>query len=250
MPDTILVVKQSNIPRPTSCPAGSFNDEALSHSECVNCFCFGITNNCKGSKLFKTQVWHDNIGTMSLLLFIHFVLSFLQNTPSLNQLKIINVYVDPATFVTEIQSASAALYQINIYENDAVQVTTVGNDSRRSENVYPYFKVSDNFLGNQIKSYGGYIQYTVRYEGKGNSIRFTPDIVLMVSDFIENLKITPSKYWNCHYRETELNLYTLARKYRNARKRLWPFDYLRTCGKKKMQILQLNWLREKNLWWF
>lgn len=71
-----------------------------------------------------------------------------------------------------------------------MQAVTVGNNSRSSENVYPYFKISDNYLGNQIKSYGGYIQYTVRYEGKGNAIRFTPDIILIVSDFIENLKVT------------------------------------------------------------
>lgn len=112
---------------------------------------------------------------------------YFQITAPLIQLKIVNVYVDPSSFVSEIQSASAAIYQINLSENDMLQMVIVDNNSRRSENVYPFFKVSDSYLGNQIKSYGGYIQYTVRYEGKGDLIRFAPDIILIVSDFIKSI---------------------------------------------------------------
>jgi len=58
------------------------------------------------------------------------------------------------------------------------------DDSRKSENIYPYFSFPDGYLGNQLKSYGGYIKYTVRYEGSGDPITFTPDIILIVRDFI------------------------------------------------------------------
>lgn len=62
MPDTILVVKSSqDAPKPTPCPAGTFNDAASSDGECVNCFCFGISNTCKSSKLFKIKVRRDNL---------------------------------------------------------------------------------------------------------------------------------------------------------------------------------------------
>lgn len=56
----------------------------------------------------------------------------------------------------------------------------VNNASRASEEVYPYFKLPENYLGNQLKSYGGYINYTVRFEGSENQISFIPDIILIV----------------------------------------------------------------------
>lgn len=56
VPDTILVVKRPNLVQPTKCPKGTFNDVALSQNDCINCFCFGISSNCRSSKLFKIQV--------------------------------------------------------------------------------------------------------------------------------------------------------------------------------------------------
>lgn len=57
VPDTILVVKSPGPVRPTKCPRGTYNDLALSQNECINCFCFGISSNCKSSQLFKIQVF-------------------------------------------------------------------------------------------------------------------------------------------------------------------------------------------------
>ncbi|XP_050052982.1 basement membrane-specific heparan sulfate proteoglycan core protein-like isoform X1 [Aphis gossypii] len=156
VPDTILVVKPSNVIQQTSCPKGTFNDIALSQNECINCFCFGISSNCRSSKLFK-----------------------IQNTPSLYQLRIANVHIEPSSFRIELQSASSTAHQINVNGNDALQVFTVNNASRQYEDIYPYFKFPESYLGNQLKSYGGYIKYIVRYEGNGDPITFTPDIILI-----------------------------------------------------------------------
>ncbi|XP_029344965.1 basement membrane-specific heparan sulfate proteoglycan core protein isoform X9 [Acyrthosiphon pisum] len=156
VPDTILVVKRPNLIQQTTCPKGTFNDVALSQNDCINCFCFGISSNCRSSKLFK-----------------------IQNTPSLHQLRIANVYIEASSFRVELQSASSAAHQINVNGNEALQVFTVNNTSKQSEDTYPYFKFPESYLGNQLKSYGGYITYIVRYEGNGDPITFTPDIILI-----------------------------------------------------------------------
>ncbi|CAI6370571.1 unnamed protein product, partial [Macrosiphum euphorbiae] len=155
VPDTILVVKRPNLVQPSACPKGTFNDVALSQNDCINCFCFGISSNCRSSKLFK-----------------------IQNTPSLYQLRIANVYIEASSFGVELQSASSTAHQINVNGNEALQVFTVNNTSKQSEDTYPYFKFPKSYLGNQLKSYGGYITYIVRYEGNGDPITFTPDIIL------------------------------------------------------------------------
>lgn len=51
VPDTILVIKQEKI-----CPAGYFNNEARTQNECIKCFCFGQSVNCRSADLFIFQV--------------------------------------------------------------------------------------------------------------------------------------------------------------------------------------------------
>lgn len=48
--------------------------------------------------------------------------------------------------------------------------------------MYPYFAMPDNFLGNQLKTYGGYLKYTVKFDGNGRPVD-TPDVILSVSLF-------------------------------------------------------------------
>jgi len=107
----------------------------------------------------------------------------------LYQLRIANVHIEPSSFRIELQSPISTAHQINVNGNDALQVFTVNNASRQYEDIYPYFKFPESYLGNQLKSYGGYIKYIVRYEGNGDPITFTPDIILIVRNFIYNLSI-------------------------------------------------------------
>jgi len=44
----------------------------------------------------------------------------------------------------------------------------------------------ENYHGNQLKSYGGYLKYTVRHEGQGNPVS-APDVILSVSSLCVNL---------------------------------------------------------------
>jgi hypothetical protein len=52
VPDTILVVKK----QPSVCHAGYFNSEARSPAECISCFCFSVTTDCRSADLFTYQV--------------------------------------------------------------------------------------------------------------------------------------------------------------------------------------------------
>jgi len=104
----------------------------------------------------------------------------------LHQLRIANVYIEASSFRVELQSASSTAHQINVNGNEALQVFTVNNTSKPSDDTYPYFKFPESYLGNQLKSYGGYITYIVRYEGNGDPIIFTPDIILIVRNLVFN----------------------------------------------------------------
>ena len=44
------------IPGDTICPPGTFNDKANDRSECLDCFCFGITNQCSSTELYVNKV--------------------------------------------------------------------------------------------------------------------------------------------------------------------------------------------------
>ncbi|XP_025416415.1 basement membrane-specific heparan sulfate proteoglycan core protein isoform X4 [Sipha flava] len=154
VPDTILEIKRTSTPPPTSCPRGTFNDVARSQNECINCFCFGISSACRSSNLYKTQ-----------------------NKPSLDELRLTSVYIEPSSLRPMIKSASSTTYPVVI--NEALQMFTPRNNSQASDSNFPYFKFPESYLGNQLKSYGGYIKYTVRHEGFGEPILFTPDIILI-----------------------------------------------------------------------
>lgn len=52
--DTILEVSDLALQR--ICERGKFNDLAKNLSECIDCFCFGITNECKSAMLYMHQV--------------------------------------------------------------------------------------------------------------------------------------------------------------------------------------------------
>lgn len=98
----------------------------------------------------------------------------------MNQLRIANVYIEPSSFIIDLRSGGSTAHQTNVKENEALQLFVANNISMQSEAIYPYFKFPESYLGNQLKSYGGYITYIIRFEGNGDPISFTPDIILIV----------------------------------------------------------------------
>lgn len=39
----------------------------------------------------------------------------------------------------------------------------------------------ENYHGNQLKSYGGYLKYNVRFDSRGRPLNRAPDVILTVS---------------------------------------------------------------------
>lgn len=142
VPDTILMVKQDTV-----CPAGYFNEQAHSESECIKCFCFGQSNKCRSADLFIFQF-----------------------QPPFDTLKLIGVRVDANTGAVEIRDEP-------IYRNAMPQLSPIGRNGVYSQlppyaeltarELVPYFAMPENYYGNQLKSYGGYLRFIVRQSNRG-----------------------------------------------------------------------------------
>ncbi|KAF4527485.1 hypothetical protein B566_EDAN014538, partial [Ephemera danica] len=150
VPDSILVV---NPDRPSSCPRGYFNELARTPSDCIQCFCFGVTEDCKSADLFTYQL-----------------------PPPIDSFRIVGVDFD-----------SGAQGRINVRNDFNTGGATVRGLSRsgfqlygqyqRSRGTHPYFAMPENYHGNQLKSYGGYLQYTVKYDTQGRPVN-TPSVII------------------------------------------------------------------------
>ncbi|XP_069692113.1 basement membrane-specific heparan sulfate proteoglycan core protein isoform X26 [Periplaneta americana] len=149
VPDSILVVKK----QPSVCRPGYFNNEARSPAECISCFCFGVTTECSSADLFTYQL-----------------------PPPFDQYKLVGVNVNPSTGAVEIRSETPyrSTPTIRPIARNGFHVQT---SERLGDNLYPYFAMPENYHGNQLKSYGGYLKYTVKHEGRGHPIS-APDVVL------------------------------------------------------------------------
>ncbi|KAJ9587512.1 hypothetical protein L9F63_028234, partial [Diploptera punctata] len=156
VPDSILVVKKA----PSVCAAGYFNSEARSPAECISCFCFGVTTECSsGIALVATKL-----------------------PPPFDQYRLVGVTVHPGTGGIDISTESPYRSQPSIrpLARNGFQVQS---GERLDSNIHPYFAMPENYHGNQLKSYGGYLKYTVRYDGQGHPVN-SPDIVLSGNGYI------------------------------------------------------------------
>ncbi|KAK7791103.1 hypothetical protein R5R35_012915 [Gryllus longicercus] len=150
VPDTILVVK-----RPSSvCQRGYFNDLATTERDCIPCFCFGITTECKSADLFTYQLPPP-------------ITEYRLVTVNLNPDGQVNVRPSPPFRTSPIRSVSRTGFQI--YHQSGYE--------RLPDNEYLYFALPENYLGHHLKSYGGFVKYTVRPEGRGPLLNI-PDVIL------------------------------------------------------------------------
>lgn len=146
--DTILMVDQQQ----EICPTGTFNSEAKSPDECISCFCFGVTNKCMSANLFTFQL-----------------------PPPLHSYQLVQVETLPQIRLIW-----------NNTESSRTELIRDGRDGIRvydrfysyPENTYPYYVLPENYNGPQLKSYGGYLNYTVRYNGT-SKMNLAPAVILM-----------------------------------------------------------------------
>ncbi|XP_055305941.1 basement membrane-specific heparan sulfate proteoglycan core protein-like isoform X2 [Sitodiplosis mosellana] len=132
------------------CQNGSFNDKASRPEECINCFCFGASSQCKCANLFI----------------------FTLPTP-VTSLTVIGVHGP----WTGKQSISIN----NVFDKHDSLATLHGVQMRLTNlpvsGELPYYALPSDYLGNQLKSYGGTFKYDVEYSGRGNS-NDAPDVII------------------------------------------------------------------------
>ncbi|XP_043503640.1 basement membrane-specific heparan sulfate proteoglycan core protein isoform X1 [Polistes fuscatus] len=136
-PDAILVVKEPK----GICPKGMFNNEARTLDECISCFCFGVATECRSANLFTYQI-----------------------PPPFESHKILSIQTES---------------ELRIYgdiKDDISEIRPIGRDGIELVESYgidissykiPYYALPENYHGSQLKSYGGYLTYTIHYNGNG-----------------------------------------------------------------------------------
>ncbi|XP_065291468.1 basement membrane-specific heparan sulfate proteoglycan core protein isoform X23 [Dermacentor albipictus] len=147
-PDAILVVKSKGV-----CHPPLFNDKAQSSSECLRCFCFGVSQTCHSSSLNKITIPLANevsVATMSIL-------------PD-------GSYMDVTEKFRPNQNA--------VHSNPANREFKIDSQVKTSEApVHYYWSLPAEFLGNQINSYGGQLKYTFRYQASSRPVQ-AADIII------------------------------------------------------------------------
>lgn len=147
-PDTILNVNGTG----AVCQSGFFNDKANQANECINCFCFGVSTQCSSANLYTYAL-----------------------PPPVTSLTVVGV-VGPWNGARDVQVGQFDKHDL-IATNHGIQLRL--NELPLSGEL-PYYALPDDYLGNQLKSYGGFLRYAVEYSGRGRP-NSAPDVIITVS---------------------------------------------------------------------
>ncbi|CAM1304488.1 HSPG2 (predicted) [Pycnogonum litorale] len=152
-PDCILVVKS----RPGVCTSPFFNSNGRSPSECLRCFCFGVSESCQSSNLRLTP---QQLGRNAQILSL---------TKSVS-----------GEFVPLSDSQTGTLTLDFSPSDRSYRISDRSLSSLAVNNTY-YWNLPQKFLGNQLKVYGGYMRYTVRYRPgvPSRMLRNLPDVIIV-----------------------------------------------------------------------
>lgn len=155
IPDAIVMVNKTE----GVCRKGTFNSDARSVDECIACFCFGVATECHSANLFTYQI-----------------------PPPFDRHRIINVKRQPQLQI--LSDVSRQYYELTPAGRDGVQLYESESVNRQStDNNVPYFALPENYHGNQLKSYGGYLKYRVRYNGTGQP-NTEPSVIISGNNYV------------------------------------------------------------------
>ncbi|XP_037811627.1 basement membrane-specific heparan sulfate proteoglycan core protein-like isoform X4 [Lucilia sericata] len=149
--DTLVTVEAPS--RPGVCPAGFFNMLARRPEECINCFCFGITKTCKSAELFNYAI-----------------------QPPITSHRVVDVELSPYSSIVINDAPTSGI--MNLRHGVQFRATDVLYGSRSA----PYLALPSDYMGNQLKSYGGFIKYDVSFMGSGRPTN-TPDVIVTGNGF-------------------------------------------------------------------
>ena len=131
------------------CPSGYFNNEALTRENCLPCYCSEISNTCSSADLYFSSL-PPPAGIFQLI--------------SRDPVTLATVRI--RKLVPEIKSVSSQRFYLT-------------NKANLEDNGVPYFSLPNSHTGNQLKSYGGSLKFSLSYAGEGSLIN-EPMIVIQV----------------------------------------------------------------------
>lgn len=128
------------------CKPSSFFLNSNSESGCINCFCSGVSSECRSSSLYRDTIYSRG--------------------NNLNDIKLSTFLADGIT--THYNSVQSVLRGAELTHS-------------RDTNDLLYWKLPDLFLNNKVKSYGGFLNYTLRYapsQGGAMSKNAAADVII------------------------------------------------------------------------
>ncbi|XP_026298188.1 basement membrane-specific heparan sulfate proteoglycan core protein isoform X17 [Apis mellifera] len=153
IPDAIVMVNKS---MRDICPKGMFNSEARNPDECISCFCFGVATECHSANLFTYHI-----------------------PPPMDRHNIIEVKFQPnIQILNDITGQISILRSIDRNGVQLYQQDLLSNTDKE----LPYFALPETYYGNQLKSYGGYLKYRVRFNGTGVA-NSAPSVILSGNNY-------------------------------------------------------------------
>ncbi|XP_030079844.1 basement membrane-specific heparan sulfate proteoglycan core protein isoform X5 [Drosophila hydei] len=150
-PDTIVKVTPD---RNQFCEAGFFNMLARSTDECIKCFCFGVANSCESANLFTYAI-----------------------QPPILSHRVVTVDLTPYQQIVINEGSGHSL--LTLHHGVQFRASDVQYNSRET----PYLALPSDYMGNQLKSYGGELRYEVNYMGNGRPVS-GPDAIITGNGFI------------------------------------------------------------------
>nr|XP_043066119.1 basement membrane-specific heparan sulfate proteoglycan core protein isoform X9 [Drosophila bipectinata] len=144
-PDTIVTV---NPVRHDVCKNGFFNMLARSADECVKCFCFGVAESCDSANLFTYAI-----------------------QPPILSHQVVSVELSPYREIVINEATGQDL--VTMHHGIQFRASNVQFGGRET----PYLALPTEYMGNQLKSYGGNLRYEVSYMGHGNPVS-GPDVII------------------------------------------------------------------------
>ncbi|XP_051171945.1 laminin subunit alpha [Leptopilina boulardi] len=149
------------------CKEGTFDLQIGNEEGCSKCFCFGKTNRCVSSNLYRT---------------------FIMNMENWESVAVIEKHGN----VTNLESLVK-----NVNETSTVL------DFAQSETMEKivFFTAPDNYLGKKLTSYGGWLNYTIMYSTGpfGNAVD-GPDVILRSGDMLLFYHADEQPYQFTNYR--------------------------------------------------
>lgn len=111
--------------------------------------------------------------------------SFFQFEPPFDSLKLLGVRVDPIKGVIDIRDEpiySGVQPELRQAGPKGVHASIPEYGQLNQPNVIPYFAMPENYHGNQLKSYGGNLRYTIIHSNRGYPVS-GPDVVISGNGF-------------------------------------------------------------------